>query len=1022
MRSQVTSWPWMCALAVMIAMPSALLQAQDWPLHDARWTISIKKDPDTNPKPHEPSDVRWFHYHRNHPTLPDALSNTIAPLIFNGYEELDPADSGVRVRYLVHSQPVSGWLNPPFRFELNIDNPNLSQLKDGIHDLSAEVQGANRNDFKPWRAFVHLSRDKAAGEPFGFSKQVPIINAMQDRSNSDAHFGPGVVYVHPNGRNHKGFPVNPSVSPWQLPPDQVSLYQELMAPHTELFHALQMWWDHPAHPGAPFVRGLTPKHGEDHRNLRVTDRHERFPMTDGPRGIGWMSPYVGGQIDSQGRFAFAEVGGRIGYVMPDGEIITVAGWRVQSGKDPIWWGKPVTQVRRNMENRGRWLSGRGEFLTPLDVAIDPRNENVWYVVGYEDHVVWKVEVPQNPRTQQATISVFAGDPGHRAGSRDGIGQDARFNGPASIVFDPVNDVMYVADQDNDAIRKVDRSGEVTTLFGKKGMRERLSAQGVEWTDQLASRNASQFEVTAQQAAQGVQPDIYLPQTVRVDSQGNIILLEVGYGAIRRIDPLNGATQTLGEVRQKHRPFDRGWAWLDVDRYGNSGPRDGIYWCKFVSTLPNERFNEVYAWLPPEGGDSIALFSKGTGLYPDGWGRQGKTNPPHYPWLVAVDPRGGVLLAGGGEHGLTRLRVREDDDPIEPQDYWLGRKVWGSGTGVDATNAANSFALKYGWSGHNYLGFTDAWDLQGASDDALLDAFNAPNAIRNDSTSRQQWLDFIRPNTQSRTASSTPTDNPNSPKIIEVGEINIDHRWRRVDLSGNIQSPVVIAKPLSTNGGHPAVVRVRNVDSSGFDVRVQEWDYLDGVHRFERMSYLVVASGSHTLANGARVEAGVISASNVSQFVRQGFSQPFIKAPVVIASVATYNDQSAVTNRLRNVTTDGFEFTLREEDAADQVHGQERLHYVAWERSTGRVNGVQFEVARTGDSVTHTRRRLNFRSTYPARPHFIADIQTTDGGDTANIRTLGGDRRGIDLWIDEEQSADTEVGHTTERVGFIVLSR
>ena len=152
-----------------------------------------------------------------------------------------------------------------------------------------------------------------------------------------------------------------------------------------------------------------------------------------------MSPYVGGQIDSQGRLAFAEVGGRVGYLMPDGEIITIAGWRVSPGKDPIWWSKPVDEVRRNMQLRGNWQEGRGEFLTPLDVAIDPLDESIWYVVGYEDNVVWKVELPDDIRTQEATVNVFAGDPDHASGNVEGVGQTARFNGPASIVFDPVND-------------------------------------------------------------------------------------------------------------------------------------------------------------------------------------------------------------------------------------------------------------------------------------------------------------------------------------------------------------------------------------------------------------------------------------------------------------------------------------------------------------------------------------------------------------------------------------------------------
>ena len=73
--------------------------AQDWPLHNAQWTIALQKDINTNPPPHEPSDPRWLHLHRAHPNLADSFENTIAPVIISGADELDPSASGI--------QPVS---------------------------------------------------------------------------------------------------------------------------------------------------------------------------------------------------------------------------------------------------------------------------------------------------------------------------------------------------------------------------------------------------------------------------------------------------------------------------------------------------------------------------------------------------------------------------------------------------------------------------------------------------------------------------------------------------------------------------------------------------------------------------------------------------------------------------------------------------------------------------------------------------------------------------------------------------
>lgn len=55
------------------------------------------------------------------------------------------------------------------------------------------------------------------------------------------------------------------------------------------------------------------------------------------------------------------------------------------------------------------------------------------------------------------------------------------------------------------------------------------------------------------------------------------------------------------------------------------------------------------------------------------------------------------------------------------------------------------------------------------------------------------------------------------------------------------------------------------------------------------------------------------------------------------------------------------------------------------------------------------------------PVFLADMQTTDGGNTANLRWTNRDFSGVDVQVDEEQSRDNEVWHTTEVVGYLALA-
>jgi hypothetical protein len=338
----------------------------------------------------------------------------------------------------------------------------------------------------------------------------------------------------------------------------------------------------------------------------------------------------------------------------------------------------------------------------------------------------------------------------------------------SVTFDPVTNSIYVADQTNDAVRKINPdTGLVTTLFGSPGEGARLAARGLPgWDgnegciadpppmqcyDVYANRTVSKIEVTASQAATGLKPDIYLPMTIRVDSKGNIILLESGFATIRRINPATGETKLLeGGIPDRFSRFEIGWMWLDVDRWGNAGPKDGIYWSMSATggvvsgEDPTDRhINELFAWLPPEGGLSKWVSGPDWDPNPDGWGPLVHTDIPHYPWNVAVDPRGAVYLSGIGEHGITRLRMRKSNDPIPADyiDYYNGKVLWAGGD----PNGGYSLALKNGWEGHNLLGLPDAWDAAGKTDDELIAKFGIPVSIQNNPTQRATVLNFIRLN-------------------------------------------------------------------------------------------------------------------------------------------------------------------------------------------------------------------------------------------------------------------------------------
>ena len=142
----------------------------------------------------------------------------------------------------------------------------------------------------------------------------------------------------------------------------------------------------------------------------------------------------------------------------------------------------------------------------------------------------------------------------------------------------------------------------------------------------------------------------------------------------------------------------------------------------------------------------------------------------------------------------------------------------------------------------------------------------------------------------------------------------------------------------------------------------------------------------------------------------------------MTTVTSFNDSNAVTGRMRQITIDGFDYRLQEQSGNVQDHGTESVAYIAWEPSSGAVGETTYLVAKTPDAVTHNNHTILFEKPFPSSPTFLADMQTADGGDTANVRCMSNDGVSVDVLIDEEQAQDTEVDHITEVVGFMLFSR
>jgi len=257
--------------------------------------------------------------------------------------------------------------------------------------------------------------------------------------------------------------------------------------------------------------------------------------------------------------------------------------------------------------------------------------------------------------------------------------------------------------------------------------------------------------------------------------------------------------------------------------------------------------------------------------------------------------------------------------------------------------------------------------------------------------------------------------------IETGEIPVTGEWGRVTLNPNtFQNPVVIVGPAGFNDADPGVIRLRNVDATGFDIKIAEWDYQDGDHLEETVSYIVMEKGRTILPDGSIVEAGTFTGVPTNQNIR--FSAPFNKIPVVITTIASDNETDTISGRLSKITTSSFAYYLKEQEKNKNVHVKETVNFIAWEPGMGTIGTLQFEVAKAAAGLTDAWGTIPFQQTFQQPPLFLADMQTNNNADTCALRTRGAAATGAPVKVEEERSKDLETIHPKETVGFILLNQ
>lgn len=154
------------------------------------------------------------------------------------------------------------------------------------------------------------------------------------------------------------------------------------------------------------------------------------------------------------------------------------------------------------------------YNSPSGVAIDATGAAL-YVADFGNNEIRKIVTATG--ATNGTVTVLAGSATGASGSTNATGTAATFNGPSGVAVDATGNV-YVADFNNNSIRKITAAGVVTTLAGSK-------AGNADGTGTAASFNG--------------------PRGVAVDAAGNVYVADANNNLIRKVTAAGVVTTLAG---------------------------------------------------------------------------------------------------------------------------------------------------------------------------------------------------------------------------------------------------------------------------------------------------------------------------------------------------------------------------------------------------------------------------------------------------------------------------------------------
>jgi mucin-19 len=317
----------------------------------------------------------------------------------------------------------------------------------------------------------------------------------------------------------------------------------------------------------------------------------------------------------------------------------------------------VTTLAGSTQGFSNGQGTAAQFFFPYGVAVD--SAGIVYVSDTQNHRIRKIDINSN-------VTTLAGS---TQGSANGQGTAAQFYQPTYVAVDSAG-IIYVADQGNSLIRKIDINSNVTTLAGS-GPGAAIDAQGssarfynpfgvavdsagiVYVTDyenlriRKIDRNSNVTTLAGGVSrgtidGQGTAAQFNNPSGIAVNSAGIIYIVDQGSSLIRKIDRNSNVTTLAGSAYAHGFADGQGTAARFYNPFGVAVDSAGIV---YVADRINNRIRKI------DTSSNVTTLAGSTQGFSNGQGTSAQFN---IPYGVAVDSAGSVYVADINNNKIRKI--------------------------------------------------------------------------------------------------------------------------------------------------------------------------------------------------------------------------------------------------------------------------------------------------------------------------------------------------------------------------------